>query len=297
MRQKRLIFVLVCALGALVSREASAAQRPAPPRPAPPRPAPELSAEPGGQTNADETRDQLEDLLKQYPPTLPQVLKMDPTLLQNSAYLQPYPALAGFLEKHPEVGHNPAYFFADYGNRGEGYLRPTPDDRAAQAWRSAMDGLTIVAVVFTVAGGILLLIKMVIDYRRWSRLTKIQTEAHTKLLDRFTSNEDLLAYAQSPAGRKFLESSPIAIDSPRALSAPFGRILWSAQAGAVLTVLGLGIETIARRAVDEVAAPLGAVGALVIALGIGFLVSAVLAYVLSRRFGLTQPPATQEPRG
>ena len=46
-------------------------------------------------------------------------------------------------------------------------------------------------------------------HRRWSRLSKIQTDVHNKLLDRFTSNEDLLAYIQTPVGRKFLESAPI----------------------------------------------------------------------------------------
>jgi hypothetical protein len=291
MRQKPLIFVLVCALAAGVSRNASAAQRPAQ------RPADQTAAQVNGPVNADDTRDQLEDLLKQYPPSLPQVLKLDPTLLQNGAYLQLYPALASFLEKHPEVGHNPMFFFADYGNRGEAFYRQTPNDRTAEAWRSFMDGFEVMGVVLTIASGILLLLKMVIDYRRWSRLTKIQTEAHTKLLDRFTSNEDLLAYAQSPAGRKFLESTPIAVDSPRSLNAPFGRILWAAQAGAVLTVLGIGVELIARQAVEEVAGPIGAVGALVIALGVGFVISAVVAYFLSRRFGLVQPFPASEPRG
>ena len=37
----------------------------------------------------------------------------------------------------------------------------------------------------------------------------MQYQVHNKLLDRFTSNEDLLAYVQTPAGRRFLESAPI----------------------------------------------------------------------------------------
>ena len=37
---------------------------------------------------------------------------------------------------------------------------------------------------------------------------KIQTDAHTKIVDRLASNEDLLAYMQSPAGQRFLTSSP-----------------------------------------------------------------------------------------
>jgi len=55
---------------------------------------------------------------------------------------------------------------------------------------------------------------------------------------------------------------------------------------------------VARNTLEEVAPPLAALGAVVIALGVGFLVSAFLAYMLSRRFGLfNNPGATPEPRG
>lgn len=290
MRHKHLVLAIVCAGAAVLPRQAVAAQRQS------------VNAPPAAQADADETRQALDDILKQYPPSLPEVLKLDPTLLGSPTYLQPYPALAAFLTKHPEIGHNPTYFFADfgspvYGNRGSVYLRQTSEELTVQAWRSMTEALTIICVVATVATGILLLLKMIVDYRRWSRLTKVQTDAHTKLLDRFASNEDLLAYIQTPAGRRFLESSPIALDSPRSLNAPFGRILWSTQVGAVLTILGFGVEMIARYAPDDIAGPVSAIGAIVIALGIGFLVSAVLAYVLSRRFGLVQASGTEEPRG
>jgi len=38
---------------------------------------------------------------------------------------------------------------------------------------------------------------------------KVQAEAHTKLLDRLTSNDELLAYVQSSAGSRFLQSAPM----------------------------------------------------------------------------------------
>jgi hypothetical protein len=235
--------------------------------------------------NAEETRRQLDDVLKAYPSTLPRILKMDPTLLDNPAYLQPYPALAGFLAQHPEVKHNPQYFLAEYGdNRSD--FRLTPQDRAIEMWRNTIEGFTIGTVVLLITSGLIWLIKTLIDQRRWSRLSKIQTDVHTKILDRFSSNEDLLAYIQTPAGRKFLESTPISVDAPRAIAAPLGRILWSAQAGAVLTVLGIGITLVSTTTLEEVAPPLAAIGAVIIALGVGFLISAILAYVLTRRFRL-----------
>lgn len=247
--------------------------------------------------DAEDTRRQLEDVLKAYPSTLPRILRMDPTLLDNADYLRPYPALTAFLAQHPDIRHNAQYFFGS-ANAGDFGYRLTPQDRAIDMWRDTIQGFTIGTVILLIASGLIWLIKTFIDQRRWTRLSRIQTDVHTKILDRFSSNEDLLAYIQTPAGRKFLESTPISVDAPRALSAPISRILWSAQAGAVLTVLGLGILTVSRTTIEEVSAPLAAIGAVILALGIGFVVSAFLAYVLTRRFRLMpdQADGSQEPR-
>jgi hypothetical protein len=242
--------------------------------------------------SAEETRRDLEELLRQYPPTLPRILRLDPSLLASPEYLQPYPALGAFLGQHPEVAHNPGYFFAQYdSNYGDARNRETAQERAIGMWRNAIEGFMIGVVMLGIGSGVLWLIKTLIEHRRWSRLSKIQTDVHNKLLDRFTANEDLLAYIQTPAGRRFLESAPIPLESPRAIGAPLGRILWSAQAGAVLTVLGFGLLLVSRNSLEEVAAPLGAFGVVIVALGLGFVVSAYLAYVLTRRFGLMNDPA------
>lgn len=277
---------------------ASAQRRPAGeavPVPAP-RDVPQVTAIGATGVSAEETRRDLEELLKQYPPTLPRILRLDPSLLTSAEYLKPYPALAAFLTQHPEVPHNPAYFFQAYdGSYG---VRQTAQERAIDMWRNAIEGFMIGVLLLGIGSGVIWLIKTLIEHRRWSRLSKIQTDVHNKLLDRFTANEDLLAYIQTPAGRRFLESTPIALESPRAIGAPLGRILWSAQAGAVLTVLGLGVALVSRNSLEEVAAPLAAFGVVIIALGLGFVVSAILAYVLTRRFGLLNGQnAVPDPRG
>lgn len=248
---------------------------------------------------AEETRRDLEELLRQYPPSLPRILRLDPSLLGNPAYLQPYPALATFLAQHPEVGHNPGYFFAEYeSNYGDPRNRMTAQDRAIDMWRNAIEAFTIGIVMLAIASGLFWLIKTLIEHRRWTRLSKIQLEVHSKLMDRFTNNEDLLAYIQTPSGKRFLEQAPIQLDSPRAINAPLGRILWSAQAGAVATVLGMGVISVSRYTLEEVASPLSGFGVVIMSLGIGFIVSAVLAYILTRRFGLLgDPNATPENRG
>jgi hypothetical protein len=111
---------------------------------------------------------------------------------------------------------------------------------------------------------------------------------HSKLLDRFTSNQDLLAYIQTPAGQHFLESAPISVDSgAKNLSAPIGRILFSIQAGIILALAGTGLHMVTQTlGSEEIAQPLYVVGALAIAVGIGFVLSALVAYALSRRLGL-----------
>ena len=278
---------------------AGAAQRQPPSSPARTAQAAPPAADPGApHENADQVRSRLDELLREYPSSVGRVLAMDPTLIDNPTYLEPYPELAAFFAAHPEVKHNPGFYLPNNEFNFRGNPRLTPQDRALDMWGRAIEGFTIGAVVLTIAGGLFWLIKTMIEHRRWSRLSKIQTDVHNKLLDRFTNNEELLAYIQTPVGRKFLESAPIPMDSPRSISAPVGRILWSAQAGAVLTVLGVGFEVVAGNAVEELSGPVAAMGAVVIALGIGFLLSAVLAYLLSRRFGLMQHDApAQEIRG
>ena len=119
---------------------------------------------------------------------------------------------------------------------------------------------------------------------------------HTKLLDRLTTNEDLLAYIQSPAGRRFLESAPITMEQePRITGAPISRIIWSLQAGLVLAALGVGFWFVQSRNLSPDAAEgFFIIGVMAMSLGVGFTASAVLAYVLSMRLGLLPRPKSGE---
>jgi hypothetical protein len=108
-------------------------------------------------------------------------------------------------------------------------------------------------------------------------------------MDRFTANNDLLAYIQSPAGTRFLQSTPIALDAaPRSMGAPLGRILWSVQGGVVLVAAGIGLWVVSGQVGDDGAQPLHALGVIGIALGLGFAASAIISFVISRRLGLIE---------
>ena len=257
---------------------------------APPRSATVVTVE---QPDAQRTREELTQLLEHYPPSLRNVLALDPALLDNQSYLAPYPALVSYLTSHPEISRNPRYYI------GEGPGPRSNQDHAAQVtdmWRSMLDGLAAITAFGMGIGLLVWLVRTLVDYRRWNRLAKVQTDVHTKILDRFTANDDVLAYIQSPAGSKFLQSSPITLDAaPRSVGAPLGRILWSVQGGVVLIAGGIGLEVVSGRLADDASQPLHALGVLGIALGLGFVISAIISFVISQRLGLIEPASPLRP--
>jgi hypothetical protein len=239
--------------------------------------------------NAGRTRDELMRVLEKYPPSVGRVLKLDPSLLANRDYLATYPSLAAFLAQHPDVQRDPAYYF-DRVRTGTDFVDTRSE--SYRVWNDLLGWIGGLSVATLVAMSLGWIIRLLVDYRRWYRLSKVQAEAHNKLLDRMTANEELLAYVQSSAGSRFLESAPIALDpGNRRVGAPFSRILWSAQAGVVLTAAGLGFRYMGGRFEGLITEPLAAVGILLIAIGVGFLVSAGVSYVLSRQLGLLDPTA------
>jgi hypothetical protein len=247
--------------------------------------------------DARETRERLEAIFEKYPPSLAGVFKLDPTLLSNETYLAPYPALSTFLAQHPEIPHNPAYFFSNIRTMNVW----EPRDERRQAYEmigGVLAGIAAFFVFIVVVTALGWVIRTTINYRRWNRLSKIQTEVHTKLLDRFTQNEDLIAYMQTPAGKRFLESAPIPLDTEtRPVAAPISRILWSLQAGVVLLVFGIGLVMLSSRLVTEVATAMSVFGTMAIALGAGFIISSIAAYFASRRFGLFDTASTPSGTG
>jgi hypothetical protein len=165
-------------------------------------------------------------------------------------------------------------------------------------WSDLYDGLGVIIIMSIILGSLGWIVRTIIDSRRWHRLSKTQTEVHNKLLDRFTANEDLLAYMQTPAGKAFLESAPLPLESPaRPVGAPYGRILWSLQVGIVLATAGIGLLYVSGRVVEEVAQAFFAIAVLSLAIGAGFVVSSGASMLLSRRLGLFDtPPATTKVR-
>ena len=239
--------------------------------------------------SARDIRQRLNEILRDYPPSLAQVLRLDPSLMTREDYLTPYPGLAGFIAQHPDIARDPAFYLGRPS--GDNSDQDNARSRAVNIFGEVMFATFVLCgfiAFFTLVGW---LARLVVDHRRWLRANKTQTEAHSKLLDRLTSNDDLLAYIQTPASQHFLESAPISFDSrPRAIGAPVGRILWSVQAGVVLALLGVGLWFVKNSVIAEITGPLRLVAVLAISLGVGFALSAAVAYVLSQHLGLLERP-------
>jgi hypothetical protein len=113
------------------------------------------------------------------------------------------------------------------------------------------------------------------------RTARLQADVQKGLLERFGSSRELLDYLQTGHGQRFLEF----VTSERAN--PYARILAAAQAGVIMTLLGGAFLFLMNMAtVHEAADVLLVLGTLVLTLGIGFLASAALSFVLSRSWGL-----------
>ena len=302
------IFMLVAGLSmapSVVLAQAGAPQRPATPstplKPVPPQrlqpPASPPQSSPGvliGQLpDARETRNQLNEIFThQLPPSVREVLRIDPTLMYRPDYIGNYPTLAAFLEQHPEIAHNPAFFI---GERSFDEQNNSPGMEAARALRNMVEFAGVVLIVMTITTGVILLVRTAVEHRRWQRALRTQTDLHTKLIDRFSSSDDLLAYLQSPAGKLLTDAPSLPQTTPRAaMAAPLSRIFWSLQAGIVIGALGAGLVFVSGTAtIPEVSTFLNGVGIVVLMIGIGFTVSAAVLYFLSQRLGLVQSLSTR----
>ena len=151
------------------------------------------------------------------------------------------------------------------------------------------DNTSIVLVVFIIAGGFVTIVRALLDYRRSVTLIRAQAEAHVKLMEKLASSQELLSYMETEAGKHFLQLVAVGAEGPRGPQFPFGRILWSVQAGLTVLFAGLGFLFLRGRVSDSGATNgLLVLGTLTVVIGLGFLVSAAASYVISKHLGLLE---------
>jgi hypothetical protein len=138
------------------------------------------------------------------------------------------------------------------------------------------EDLVILPILFGLFGFVVWTIFSTI--RRY-KTAKLQAALQTKLLEKFGSGQELLAYVQSDAGKRFLES--LAMEQ----RTPHGRILGAAQASVILVLLAVALLFLRGR-VSAGEEGFLVSGTITLSLGVGFGLSAALSYFLSKSFGL-----------
>jgi hypothetical protein len=63
------------------------------------------------------------------------------------------------------------------------------------------------------------------------------------------------------------------------------------QGGVVLIAGGIGLQVVSGRIADSASQPLHVLGVLGIALGLGFILSAIISFMISERLGLVERPS------
>jgi hypothetical protein len=111
------------------------------------------------------------------------------------------------------------------------------------------------------------------------KIAKLQADVQNRLIEKFGTTQDLLAYVQTDAGKQLLESWSVERTSP------YSRIIGAVQAGIIMFLFGLALLFLRGR-VSGAEEGFLVFGTIFVTLGIGFAISAGVSYSLSKSFGL-----------
>ena len=268
---------------AAVARQAPVAEKQLRTRQVAPLPAVTTTEDP----NAERTREELMRLFEKYPPSVARVLKMDPSLLLNSDYLATYPALNSFLAQHPEVSRSPAYYLERIRTNSVEYVdtRSNVPGLRDVGWMGSLTVATLAALA-----------QLSVAVHRLPPLVRLSDRGEAQQTPRpHDLNEEMLAYVKSPAGGAQIGADYVRRGPGQRIGAPTRIQLaiqpaWSAGGRH-------RVALIARRSNDlDAQKGTGAFGILGIAIGIGFILSGLVSYVLSSRLGLLDEPQAPAPR-
>jgi hypothetical protein len=281
---------IFCAAGALALAAAplSVAQTHAPATPAVQAPS---------EKDVADTQEQLLRLLR-LSPTMTAAVAADPSLLADQPYVaRSNPELAQFMASHPDIARNPEFYLFSKldpsdGRRDKALQRVIwPDLTMAPHQRSTaadvVDKMTPIIIVPAIFLAFVWIIRIFVDSRRWNRTFKQQSEIHGRLIEKLGTSQDLVAYMETEAGKRFLMASPIAGGPEIGQRMPnaVGRVLTSLSAGIVMALLGIGFLLL-RNAGPDMPEPMLVIGTLLLMPGIGFILSAGVTWVLAQRLGL-----------
>jgi hypothetical protein len=106
-----------------------------------------------------------------------------------------------------------------------------------------------------------------------------QSAARKAMLDKFASAQDLGAFLETKGGQRFMADLSSG-------GGPLQSVLGSIQKGIIAIFLGAGFFPLSGGFKDPAA--VSGIGIVLVCVGCGFLLSAIVTYVLSRWWGLLQ---------
>ena len=119
-----------------------------------------------------------------------------------------------------------------------------------------------------------------LDTKRRRAQIQAASDLQARLLEKFASPQDVAQFLQTEGGRRFLQG--LTTDSRHAGR----RILTAMQVGVILAFVGLAGAGLGAVYGHEDRGGGIVIGTLILALGLGFLVSAWISYWLSRKWGI-----------
>ena len=122
-------------------------------------------------------------------------------------------------------------------------------------------------------------IKAAAANRRQMKLAELQADLQTRLLDKVGNSQELAEVLRSDVGKNLLVAAPVERTNP------FAKILSSVQAGIVLSLAGV-VFLATKGWFPDTEQSMVFTGAMGLALGVGFLLSAAVSFVLSKSWGL-----------
>jgi hypothetical protein len=138
-------------------------------------------------------------------------------------------------------------------------------------------GISFIYMIGAVVTGVL-------ESRHRALAIRARTDLLNRILDKFGSSRDFIELSDSPGGKRLLEALG---GEPNGVGA---KILTAVQRGVVLTVVGIGVLilslTITENAVEEF---IRIGGAVLLALGVGYLGSSAISYRMAKSIGLLAP--------
>ena len=127
------------------------------------------------------------------------------------------------------------------------------------------------------------LIWMIVQWRQYKYRMNIQL----KMLDKVSSGAELVQFAESDAGSKFLASMELQSAGTR------DRIISAVYKAVILLVLGIAIYAL-RGTLDEGAVAFTILGTVLMAFGIGYVIATFISYRLASKWGMIPTESSEE---